>query len=339
MVGKEGASSSTRPLVIVSHTLPPAWLAQLEEACQLVVGPDPQEVAGLSPALKARLAEAEGLFTLLTVPVDEALLEEAPRLRVVSNMAVGVDNVDLAACTQRGVPVGHTPGVLTAGTADLTMALLLAAARKLPQAAADARAGHWTTWRPAGWLGADFDGATLGIVGMGQIGSAVARRAAGFGVRLVYASRSRKPKMEAELGAEFLPLSDLLRESDFVSLHVPLTEETHHLIDEGALATMKPTAILINMARGPVVDTDALVDALREGRIAAAGLDVTDPEPLPAGHPLYHLPNCLVLPHIGSATHNTRRRMAEMAATNVLAGVAGERLPHCANPAVYDEDV
>lgn len=334
---KVGGASSTRPLVIVSHTLPKAWLASLEEHCRLLIGPDPEASAGLSPTLEARLAEAEGLFTLLTVPVDEALLEKAPHLRVVSNMAVGVDNVDLAACTRRGVPVGHTPGVLTAGTADLALALLLAVARRLPQAAADARAGYWTTWRPAGWLGADLDGATLGIVGMGKIGSAVARRAAGFGVRLVYASRSTKPEIEAELGAERLPLTDLLHQSDFVSLHVPLTEETHHMVDEEALTLMKPTAILINMARGPVVDTDALVQALREEWIAAAGLDVTDPEPLPAGHPLYDLPNCLVLPHIGSATHNTRRRMAEVAAANLLAGLAGERLPHCANPDVFDK--
>ena len=334
---KQGSPPLSNPLIIVSHTLPSAWLASLEEHCRLVVGPDPEESAGLSPALEARLDEAEGLFTLLTVPVDEALLEKAPRLQVVSNMAVGVDNVDLGACTRRGIPVGHTPGVLTAGTADLTLALLLTVARRLPQAAADARAGHWTTWRPAGWLGADFDGATLGIVGLGQIGSAVARRAAGFGVRLVYASRSPKPEIEAELDAERLSVTELLRQSDFVSLHVPLTDETHHLIDEEALVLMKPTAILINMARGPVVETGALVRALREGWIAAAGLDVTDPEPLPAGHPLYDLPNCLVLPHIGSATHDTRRRMAEMAASNLLAGLAGRRLPHCANPAVYDE--
>ena len=327
---------SMRPLVIVSHTLPPAWVASLKERCRVLIGPDPEESAGLSPPLEDRLPDADGLFTLLTVPVDEALLEKAPRLRVVSNMAVGVDNVDLEACTRRGVPVGHTPGVLTAGTADLTLALLLAVARRLPQAAADARAGHWTTWRPAGWLGADFDGATLGIVGMGEIGTAVARRAVGFGVNLIYTSRSAKPEVEAELGAERRPLSDLLRESDFVSLHVPLTDETHHMVDEEALGMMKPTAILVNMARGPVVDSDALVRALREGWIAAAGLDVTDPEPLPAGHPLYDLPNCLVLPHIGSATHNTRRRMADVAAANLLAGVAGERLPHCANPAVYE---
>lgn len=334
---RPGELSSPNPLVIVSHTLPSAWLASLEERCRLLIGPDPEESAALSHELEERLAEAEGLFTLLTVPVDEALLEKATRLRVVSNMAVGVDNVDLAACTERGIPVGHTPGVLTAGTADLAMAILLAVARRLPQAAADARAGHWTTWRPAGWLGADFDGATLGIVGMGKIGTAVARRAAGFRVRLVYASRTPKTDVEVELGAERLPLPDLLRESDFVSLHVPLTEETHHMIDQEALNLMKPTAILVNMARGPVVDTDALVRALSEGWIAAAGLDVTEPEPLPAGHPLYDLPNCLVLPHIGSATHDTRRRMAEVAGANLLAGLAGERLPHCANPAVYDQ--
>lgn len=323
------------PLVIISHQLPEAWLAQLEGHCRPIIGPEAGAVEGLAPELQERLGDAEGIFTLLTVPVDRALLGRAPRLRVVSNMAVGVDNVDLAACTQRGIPVGHTPGVLTEGTADLAMALLLAVARRLPEASRDAREGHWTTWRPAGWLGIDLNGATLGIVGLGKIGTAVAERAKAFGLRLVYANRSPKPDVAASLGAQQLPLVELLRQSDFVSLHVPLTDETRGLIGEEQLRAMKETAILINTARGPVVETKALIRALREGWIAAAGLDVTDPEPLPAGHPLYDLDNCLVLPHIGSATHHTRRRMAELAAANLLAGLEGQPLPHCANPAVY----
>ncbi|MGD8806545.1 MAG: D-glycerate dehydrogenase [Chloroflexota bacterium] len=323
------------PFVIVSHTLPESWLSRLDGRCRLLIGPETTASSGLAPELAQRLPEADGLFALLTVPVGPSLLEKAPRLRVVSNMAVGVDNVDLAACTERGIPVGHTPGVLTEGTADLTMALLLAAARRLPEASQDARLGRWTTWEPAGWLGADLTGATLGIVGMGKIGTAVAQRAAAFGLRLVYNSRSPKPDVERQLGARPMPLDDLLRQSDFVSLHVPLTAETRYLIDRDALRLMKPSAILINVARGPVVDSAALYQALHEGQISAAGLDVTDPEPLPPGDPLYSLPNCLIVPHIGSATVNTRRRMAELACDNLLAGLAGKKLPHCANPAVY----
>jgi lactate dehydrogenase-like 2-hydroxyacid dehydrogenase len=215
------------------------------------------------------------------------------------------------------------------------MALLLAVARRLPEASQDARDGRWTTWEPAGWLGADLTGATLGIVGLGKIGTAVAERAKGFGLRIVYSSRNPKPEVEANLQATRLPLEELLGESDFVSLHVPLTEQTFHLINERTLALMKPSAILINVARGSVVDGEALYFSLREKRIRAAALDVTDPEPLPPDNPLYSLNNCLIVPHIGSATTHTRRRMAELACQNLLAGLANQRLPHCANPEVY----
>jgi glyoxylate reductase len=324
-------SNPNLPLVLVSHTLPAGWLDKLAGHCRLLVGPPAETLPGLAPELEAHLPEAAGLFTLLTVPVTEPLLQKAPRLRVVSNMAVGVDNIDVAACSRRNIPVGHTPGVLTEGTADLTMALLLTVARNLPQASSDARNGRWTTWSPTGWLGADLAGATLGIVGLGKIGQAVAARAKSFGMNLVYSGRSDNPAA-ATLGATRLPLADLLRQSDFVSLHIPLTPQTHHLINAQTLRLMKPTAILLNVARGPVVDTAALVQALREGWIQAAGLDVTDPEPLPPDHPLYHLPNCLILPHIGSATWNTRRRMAERACDNLLAGLAGRPLPYTVNP-------
>jgi lactate dehydrogenase-like 2-hydroxyacid dehydrogenase len=323
------------PLIIVTHNLPDSWLAGLDEHGEVLIGPTTTEESGLSTALRRRLPEAGGLLSMLTVRVDESLLAAAPHLRVVSNMAVGVDNIDLAACTARGVPVGHTPGVLTEATADLTLALLLATARRLPEAGRDARAGRWTTWSPDGWLGADLHGATLGIVGLGKIGTAVAERARAFGLRLVYAGPNAKSDVEARLGIRRLPFAALLAESDFVTLHVPLSPETRHLIDEAALRRMKPGAILINVARGPVVDSLALYRALSTGRIAAAGLDVTDPEPLPPDHPLYTLDNCLILPHIGSATHATRRRMAELAVANVVAGIRGERLPYCANPAVY----
>ncbi len=324
-----------RPLVIVSHQLPKAWLTLLQGRCQIFVGPETKINSGLAPELEGQLATAEGLLTLLTVPVGESLLSRAPKLRVVSNMAVGVDNIDLPACTRRGIPVGHTPGVLTEGTADLTLALILATARRLYEANSHARSGLWTHWEPAGWLGVDLPGAILGIVGMGKIGTAVAERAKAFGMRLVYANRSRKSEVEGALGAIPLPFEELLRQSDFVTLHVPLTPETRHLIDERALRLMKPTAILINVARGLVVDSNALYSALYEKRIAAAGLDVTDPEPLPANDPLYTLPNCLIVPHIGSATVRTRQRMAELACENLLAGLAGVRLPHPANPEVY----
>jgi glyoxylate reductase len=322
------------PLVIVTHTLPEGWLKALNGRCQPVFGPT--DATRLAPELEKYLPQAQGLLSLLTIPVTEALLDQCPRLRVVSNMAVGVDNIDLAACTRRGIPVGNTPGVLTAGTADLAMALLLSIARRLGEASSDARQGRWVTWSPTGWLGADLDGAVLGIVGFGKIGQAVSRRAQGFGLRLLYSDPGDHPELDAALGAQRVPLEQLLAESDFVSLHVPLTPATRGLIDAQALQQMKPGTHLINTARGPVVDTEALVAALQKGWIAGAALDVTDPEPLPASHPLYSLPNCLITPHIGSATTNTRRRMAELAVENLLAGLSGQRLPHCANPQVYN---
>ena len=324
---------SQLPLVLITHSLPEGWLSTLEPHCRVIAGPP--ETDRLSPELDLRLSEAEGLLTLLTVRVDESLLARAPSLRVVSNMAVGVDNIDLQACTRRGIPVGNTPGVLTDGTADLAMALLLAAARRLLEASTDARQGRWVTWSPTGWLGADLSGACLGIIGMGKIGKAVARRAHAFGMRILYADPETQSEIEALTGAVRMPLDELLAQSDFVSLHTPLMASTRSLIDEGALKKMKPSAILINSSRGPVVDTAALLHALQSGQIAGAALDVTDPEPLPADHPLYSLPSCLIVPHIGSATWNTRRAMAERACQNLLAGLQGQRLPYCANPEVY----
>ncbi len=288
-------------------------------------GPPPYE------ALCERVAGCAGLLCLLTDRIDAALLDAAgPGLRVLSQMAVGVDNIDLAACTARGIPVGHTPGVLTEATADLSVALMLATARRLVEAADDVRAGRWRTWDPLGWVGPDLHGSTVGIIGLGRIGAAVARRLAGFGVTLLYHNPRPSP-LAAEVGATWVELSDLLAGSDFISLHCPYSPATHHLIDASALAQMKPTAILINTARGGVVDQAALIAALTSGRIAAAGLDVTTPEPLPPGHPLLALPNVVVLPHIGSASLPTRIRMAAMAVENLLAGLEGRTLPHCAN--------
>jgi phosphoglycerate dehydrogenase-like enzyme len=326
---------SDLPLVIVSHTLPAGWLDKMDGRCRMLFGP--VDATRLSDELAEALPQAEGLYCLLTIPVNPALLERAPRLRVVSNMAVGVDNVDVAACTRRGIPVGNTPGVLTEGTADLAMALLLSAARRLPESSQDARQGRWKTWSPTGWLGADLYGATLGLVGLGKIGKAVGQRARGFGMRLVYSDTQPNPQAEAELGAVYLSLEEVLRQSDFVSLHTPLTAETRGLIGAPQLRMMKPGAILVNTSRGPIVRMDDLHQALAEGWIAAAALDVTDPEPLPPEHPLYQLKNCLIVPHIGSATQNTRRRMAERAAENLVAGLEGRRLPFCVNPEVYPE--
>ncbi len=267
--------------------------------------------------LVARARDADGLLTLVTDRVDAAVLEAAPRLRAIANMAVGTDNIDLEAAAARGIPVGNTPDVLTDATADLAFALLLALARRIVPGAAAVRAGRWKTWEPASDLGADLAGATLGIVGWGRIGQAVARRAEGFGMEVVHSSRSSG-----------VPLEELLASADFVSLHIPLTPDTRGLIDAAALKRMKPTALLINTARGGVVDQDALRAALIDGEIAGAALDVTDPEPLPADHPLLDAPNLLVVPHVGSATVRTRAKMAAMAVENLLAALAGRPMPH-----------
>lgn len=321
------------PHVFLTRALPEAGMARLL-AAPLALDVWPQ--AGPPPydLLRERVAGCDGLLCLLTDRIDADLLDAAgPKLRVVSQMAVGVDNIDLAACTARGIPVGHTPGVLTEATADLTLALMLATARRLLEAANDVRAGRWRSWDPLGWVGPDLHGSTVGIVGLGRIGAAVARRLAGFGVTLLYHNPAPSPLANA-LGATWAEFADLLARSDFVTLHCPYTPATHHLIDAAALARMKPSAILINTARGGVVDQPALVEALSSGRIAAAGLDVTTPEPLPPEHPLLTLPNAVILPHIGSASLPTRNRMAEMAVENLLAGLEGRALPHCANRGV-----
>jgi glyoxylate reductase len=274
------------------------------------VPPSPEE-------LRAHAADAEGLLTMLTDRVDAALLDRAMQLKAISNYAVGYDNIDVAAAAARGIPVGNTPDVLTETTADLAFALLLAAARRLPEAIESVRRGDWGTWEPDRYLGFEVHGATLGIIGMGRIGTAVARRARSFEMSVAHAS-ARDPDAVARV----------LQQSDFVSLHCPLTPQTRHLIDAGALALMRPTAILINTARGPIVDQAALREALVDGTIAGAALDVTDPEPLPADDPLLSAPNLIVVPHIGSATHATRERMADLAVDNLLAALDGRPMPH-----------
>jgi lactate dehydrogenase-like 2-hydroxyacid dehydrogenase len=282
--------------------------------------------------LLEKVRDAEGLHVLVLDRVDAALLEAAPRLRVVSTSAVGVDNIDLNACTARGIPVGHTPGVVTAATADFAVALMLAASRRLWEAARYVRNGQWKEWSPTLMIGNDLHGKTLGIVGMGRIGQAIAKRARGFDMKILYHSRNRKPPAEARLGATYCSLNELLKESDIVILSLPLTEETRFLIGEEALERMKPSAYLINAARGAVVDTDALYQALSGGNIRGAALDVTEPEPIDTDHPLLTLDNCLITPHIAPTTLETKALMTEMSVTNLLRGLRGEPLLHCANP-------
>lgn len=279
------------------------------------------------PELLARVADADGLYCMLTDRIDGTVIEAAPGLRVVSQMAVGVDNVDLAAFAAAGIPVGHTPDVLTEATADLAVALLLAGARRLPEGVEHVRAGRWGPWDPDLLMGAEVSGSTVGIVGLGRIGRAVARRLGGFGCRLLAATRSRHPDVEAELGVAVVPFPDLLASADHVVVTVPLTSETTGLVDADALARMSPAAGLVNVSRGPVVDTDALVEALADGTIAWAALDVTDPEPMPADHPLLALPRATVIPHLGSSTHRTRAAMAELAARNLVEALAGRPMP------------
>jgi glyoxylate reductase len=273
--------------------------------------------------------DCDGLVSLLTDRVDAALLAAAPRLKVVSNFAVGVNNVDVPACTARGVKVGNTPGVLTDATADIAVTLLLAAARRLGESCADAKAGRWMTWEPLGWLGADLSGRTLGVVGMGRIGFATARRLhLGWNMKVVYTARTPKPDADRELKATRVALDELLAESDFVSVHADLNPTTKGLFGREQFGKMKRSAVFVNTSRGPLVDQVALAEALRGGTIFAAGLDVTDPEPLPPDHELYSLPNCVVAPHVASATIDTRDAMARLCAANLLAGVRGDPLPH-----------
>ncbi len=324
-----------RPRVFVTRPIPDEGLSVVRGQTQVDLWED--ELPPSRDELLRRVRGVDGLLCLLTERVDAELLDAAGRqLKVVSNMAVGFDNLDVPELTRRRIPAGNTPGVLTETTADLAFALLMAAARRIPEGVDHVRRGRWKTWGPMLLLGVDVHGATLGIVGFGRIGREVARRGRGFGMRILYHDvHPAEPEVETELGAERVEMDRLLRESDFISLHVNLTDETRHLIDADALAAMKADAVLVNTSRGPVVDHDALADALRQHRIFAAALDVTEPEPIPADHPLVTLDNCIVVPHIASASRVTRGRMAAMAAENVLAGLRGERLPNCINAEVY----
>jgi len=310
------------PRIFVSRRIPETGLRRLRQATNCTVWPSPMPP---SPAdLLSAVEGCDGIISLLSDKIDGKVFDAAgPGLKVVSNFAVGVNNIDLQEAAKRGIAVGNTPDVLTDATADIAVALLLAAARHVQPASASVRSGGWKTWDPTGWLGCDLIGKTVGIIGMGRIGAAVARRlAGGWGMHVLYTSRSEK-QIAGVTSAARVSLDTLLSESDFVSIHTDLTAETRGMIDAPRLALMKPTAVLINTSRGAVIDQAALFQALRNGRPMAAGLDVTEPEPLAPDHPLTSLPNCIILPHIGSATVASRDAMAAICVDNLLAGVAG----------------
>lgn len=320
----------TKPNVYVTRILPGSAVDTLRASCEVKVWekdtPVPYDV------LQREIPNTDALLCLLSDRIDAALIQAgAPRLKVISQYAVGFDNIDVQAATTAGIPVGHTPGILTETTADFAFTLLMAAARRISEAERFVRAGKWQTWGPTAFMGQDIYGSTLGIIGMGRIGQAVARRARGFDMRVIYYDHS---EVAQDIGAESRPLDELYAESDFISLHIPLTPDTHHMIDARAFKLMKSTCILINTARGPVVDPQALYEALTSGTISYAALDVTEPEPLPSDSPLLTLENCLIAPHIASSSVHTRTRMAVMAVENLLAGLEGHPLPYCVNPQV-----
>ncbi len=323
-----------RPRVFVTRRFFPEALEVLTDAADTEVWPDDEPPT--PEQLLGKVVEADGILTNIMDRIDADVFQAAHRLKVVSQLGVGVDNIDVAEATRRGVLVGNTPGVLAKATADIAFGLLMSAARRISEGDRWLRAGNWKMqYHPMVWLGAEVHGATLGIVGMGQIGVEMAKRARGFDMRVIYYSRTRKPELESELGMEYFEPSDLLSTADFVTLHIPLTLETRHFIGERELQLMKPTAILINAARGAVVDSQALYTALKEGWISGAALDVTDPEPILPDDPLLSLDNLVITPHIGSASIDSRRRTCLLAARNVVAGIQGKRLEACANPEVY----
>jgi len=321
-----------KPKVYVTRLLPEQAMERIRSSCALEVWegelPPPRDI------LLEKVRDVEGLLCLLTDKVDSELMSKAPKLRVISNFAVGYDNIDVAEATKRGIVVGNTPDVLTETTADFTFAMIMAAARRVVEGDKQVREGKWKTWGPLTLLGVDVHNATLGIVGLGRIGTAVARRAKGFGMEVLYHGLTRKEQMEKDLGIQYVGLHKLLPESDFVTLHTSLTSLTYHLIGSKELAEMKETGVLVNTARGSIVDNMALYEALRDRRIAFAALDVTDPEPLPADHPLLTLRNVIITPHIASATVATRTKMALMAADNLIAALNGKKPPHVVNPGV-----
>lgn len=316
-----------KPNIYVTRRLPEAAFKKLTEFCQVEIW-DLESPAPPYPVIKANLQDKQGLLCLLTDRIDAGLIDNATNLKVISQCAVGYDNIDIMAARSRGILLGHTPGVLTDATADLTFALLLAAARRLGEAIDYVKSGKWETWGLTILLGSQVYGKTLGILGLGRIGTALAKRARGFNMRILYHDKHRNPEAESGLGVEFCELDELYARADFLSLHVDLNESTKGMINSQVFRQMKPSSILINTARGPVVNFNDLYLALSSGQIAYAALDVTDPEPLPLGHPVLALPNLIVVPHIASATVESRTRMAVMAVDNLIAGLNGDPLPN-----------
>ena len=323
----------SKPRVFVTRTILPEGLKKISEFCDMNLW------SGDLPPQRDELLEyvagVEGILSLVTDRMDGELMDAAgPQLKVISNYAVGYDNIDVPAATARGIAIGNTPGVLTDATADFAFTLLLAAARRVVEADRHVRQGQWKTWGPSILLGASLYGTTLGLVGFGRIGQAVAKRAAGFDMRILFYDPALPDDFKWG-NAQRVDFETLLSESDLISLHTPLTPQTHHLINEHAFSLMKPDAVLVNTARGPVVDPQALYQALKEKRILAAALDVTEPEPLPVNSPLLCLDNLIIAPHIASGSYVSREQMSIIAADNLIAGLKGERLPHCVNPQVY----
>ncbi|MDA2980028.1 MAG: D-glycerate dehydrogenase [Actinomycetota bacterium] len=314
------------PKAVVTRRPPGITLDALEEIADVWLWEEDRPIE--RSELADQIRDATGLYSMLTDTVDADLLELAPSLIVISNMAVGVDNIDLGACAQRGIAVGHTPDVLTDSTADIAWMLIMASSRRMQEGIEFVRSGNWGDWHPEGLLGRDIARSTLGIIGMGRIGEAIAARSTGFGMDVLYSSRSRNERVELETGAVRVELAELLARSDHVVVAVPLAPETVHMIGAEELDRMKESANLVNIARGAVVDSDALFEALSKGVIRCAGLDVTDPEPLPSDHRLLTLPNCTVIPHMGSATWETRTAMADLAMANLIAGLTGQAMPH-----------
>jgi glyoxylate reductase len=322
-----------KPKVFVTRVIPDKGLDLVKEACDVDVWQG--DLPPSRDELLRHLHGVNGLLCLLTDTIDGELMDAAgSQLKVISNFAVGFDNVDVNAATARKIPVGNTPDVLTDATADFAFALMMSAGRNLLGGDRYVRSGQWQTWSPMLLLGMELKGATLGLIGFGRIGKAVARRAMGFDMRVIYHDPTERG-IDLDVKAESVDLDTLLKESDFISLHTPLTPKTRHLMNVDAFSKMKPNAVLVNTARGPVMDPDALYEALKSKQIFAAGLDVTEPEPLPANHPLLTLENVIIMPHLGSASTTARDMMAWMAAQNLLAGLKGNRLPNCVNPQVY----
>ena len=329
-----GDSMSMQPKIVVTRRIPQQALERLQEEAVVYMW-DREEEPMPRELLLTELKDANGLYSMLADRIDHEVFEAAPALKVVSTLAVGYDNIDVAEATRRGIAVGHTPDVLTEATADLAFALLMAAARRFAEGISLVKEGRWTSWSPLFMAGQDVYGTKLGIIGMGRIGEAVARRARAFAMDVLYYNRSRRTEAEAELGVQYRELNELLAESDHVVLLAPATPETRQMMGAEQFARMKKTATFINVSRGTNVDEAALYNALVTGEIWAAGLDVFDKEPVGADHPLLTLPQVVALPHIGSATVPTREKMALVAVENAIAGVKGERLMYIVNPDVY----